>query len=92
MLDLVLRCQVFGFPGLAVGDCESVHQSRFDHVHLDMSLITSKKPRMVIRMSGRLFAAAAVCSQLAASWLFSSRRKALTLLEQCTPAPSMPNE
>jgi hypothetical protein len=54
-LDLVLRRRVFGVPGLAVGDCESAHLSRFDHVHLDMPLIAPRKPRMVIRMSGRFY-------------------------------------
>ncbi len=36
-------------------------------------------------------AALAWCSRLAALWLFSSRRKALTLLEHRTAVPSLPN-
>jgi hypothetical protein len=55
MLDLVLRRQVFGVPGLAVGDCESVHQSRFDHVQPGTPLIRRGSRRVVIRMPGMLY-------------------------------------
>jgi hypothetical protein len=86
----VLRRQVFGVPGLAVGDCESVYQSRFDHVRPDAPLIRRRSLRGSSGCPAPSIAAAAMRSRLAASWLFSSRRKALTLLEQCKPAPSAP--
>jgi hypothetical protein len=54
-LDPVLRRKVFGFPGLAVGHCESVHQSRFDHVQPDALLIRRRSRRVVIWMPGTLY-------------------------------------